>query len=65
VLAAGIAYGMSILAFERLAPTGTALPWLGPDYYALMGIGLAAFGGITVTLPLLHRMTSPGSVRFE
>jgi hypothetical protein len=66
VLAAGIAYGMSILAFERLAPTGTALPWLGPDYYALMGIGLvAAFGVITVTLPLLHRMTSPSGVRFE
>ena len=66
VVAAGIAYGTSILAFVRLAPAGTAIPQLGSDYYALMGIGLAvAFGVIAVTLPLLHRMTSPGNVRFE
>jgi hypothetical protein len=66
VVAAGIAYGTSILAFVRLAPAGTAIPQLGSDYYALMGIGLAvAFGVIAVTLPLLRRMTSPGNVRFE
>ena len=66
IVAAGIAYGTSILAFVRLAPAGTAVPQLGPDYYALMGIGLAvAFGVIAVTLPLLRRMTSPGNVRFE
>jgi hypothetical protein len=66
VVAAGIAYGTSMLAFVRLAPAGTAIPQLGSDYYALMGIGLAvAFGVIAVTLPLLHRMTSPGNVRFE
>jgi FtsX-like permease family protein len=66
VLAAGIAYGTSILAFVRLAPIGTAIPRPGPDYYALMGTGMAAaFGVITVTLPLLRRMTSPGGVRFE
>jgi hypothetical protein len=66
IVAAGIAYGMSMWAFVRLAPTGTAIPRLGSDYYALMGIGLAvAFGVITVTLPLLRRMTSPGNVRFE
>ncbi|MGC1752850.1 MAG: FtsX-like permease family protein [Trebonia sp.] len=66
VVAAGIAYGTSILAFVRLAPAGTAIPQLGSDYYALMGIGLAvAFGVIVVTLPLLRRMTSPGNVRFE
>ena len=47
-------------------PAGTAIPRPGPDYYALMGTGLAvAFGVITVTLPLLRRMTSPGTVRFE
>ena len=62
VVAAGIAYGTSILAFVRLAPAGTAIPQLGSDYYALMGIGLAvAFGVIAVTLPLLRRMTSPGN----
>ena len=66
ILAAGIAYGTSVLAFVRLAPAGTAIPQLGSDYYALMGIGLAvAFGVITVTLPLLRRMTTPGNVRFE
>ena len=66
VVAAGIAYGTSLLAFVRLAPTGTAIPQLGHDYYALIGIGLViACGIITVTLPLLRRMTSPGNVRFE
>jgi hypothetical protein len=66
LVAAGIAYGTSTWAFIRLAPAGTAIPLLGSDYYALMGIGLAAaFGVITVTLPLLRRMTSPGNVRFE
>jgi len=66
IVAAGIAYGTSVLAFVRLAPTGTAIPQLGSDYYTLMGIGLAvAFGVITVTLPLLRRMTNPGNVRFE
>ena len=41
---------------------------LGPDvdYHALMGLGLAAaFAVIPATLPLLRRMTSPGSVHFE
>ena len=66
IVAAGIAYGTSMWAFVRLAPAGTAIPQLGSDYYALMGIGLAvAFGVITVTLPLLRRMTTPGNVRFE
>ena len=66
VLAAGIAYGTSVLAFVRLAPAGTAIPQLGHDYYALMGVGLLiAFGVIAVTLPLLRRMTLPGNVRFE
>jgi len=66
VLAAGIAYGTSVLAFVRLAPAGTAIPQLGHDYYALMGVGLViAFGVIAVTLPLLRRMTVPGNVRFE
>ena len=66
VLAGGIAYGTSMRAFARLAPKGTAIPHLGHDYYTIMGIGLVvAFGVITVTLPLLRRMTAPGNVRFE
>jgi hypothetical protein len=66
VLTAAIAYGTSLLAFVRLAPVGTAIPQLGRDYYTLMGAGLVvAFGVITLTLPLLRRMTAPGGVRFE
>jgi hypothetical protein len=66
LIAAGIAYGTSMLAFIRLAPAGTAIPQLGHDYYTLMAIGLvAAFAVITVTLPLLNRMTAPNTVRFE
>ena len=35
-------------------------------YYATMGTGLAvALLVILATLPLLRRMTSPGSIRFE
>ena len=66
LVAAAIAYGTSLLAFLRLAPTGTAIPQLGHDYYTIMGIGLvAAFGVITLTLPLLRRMTAPSTIRFE
>jgi hypothetical protein len=66
VVAAAIAYGTSLLAFLRLAPVGTAIPQLGRDYYTIMGIGLVvAFGVITLTLPLLRRMTAPSTVRFE
>ena len=66
VLAAAIAYGTSVLAVVRLAPAGTAIPQLGSDYYTIMGIGLlVAFAVITVTLPLLRRMTAPATIRFE
>ncbi len=66
LIAAAIAYGTSIMAILRLAPAGTAIPQLGRDYYTIMGIGLAAaFGVITVTLPLLRRMTAPSAIRFE
>jgi hypothetical protein len=66
VVAAAIAYATSVTAFLRLAPVGTAIPQLGGDYYTIMGIGLVvAFGVITLTLPLLRRMTAPSTVRFE
>jgi FtsX-like permease family len=66
LVAAAIAYVTSIMAFLRLAPAGTAVPQLGQDYFTIMGIGLAAaFGVITVTLPLLRRMTAPSAIRFE
>ena len=66
VVAAAVAYGTSLLAFLRLAPVGTAIPQLGRDYYTIMGVGLvAAFAVITLTLPLLRRMTAPSTIRFE
>ena len=66
VISAGIAYGTSLMAFLRLAPAGTAVPRLGLNYYTIMGSGLViAFAVITVTLPVLRRMTSPGRARFE
>ena len=66
LIAAGIAYSTSVLAFVRLAPAGTAIPQLGHVYFDLMGAGLVlAFAVIAVTLPLLRRMTVPGNVRFE
>jgi len=66
VIAGGIAYGTSLMAFLRLAPVGTAIPQLGRDYFELMGIGLlVAFGIIALTLPLLRRMTAPSTIRFE
>jgi len=66
LVAAVIAYWTSVVAFIRLAPAGTAIPQLGHVYFTLMGIGLVvAFGVIAVTLPLLRRMTAPGSIRFE
>jgi hypothetical protein len=66
VIAAGIAYGTSVLAVLKLVPAGTAIPQLGRDYYTIMGLGLAgAFGVITLTLPLLRTMTAPSTIRFE
>ena len=66
ILAAAIAYGTSVLAVVRLAPSDTGIPQLGHDYYTIMGTGLVlAFAVITATLPLLRRMTAPATIRFE
>ncbi|MGH3258577.1 MAG: ATP-binding cassette domain-containing protein [Streptosporangiaceae bacterium] len=66
VAAAAIAYGMSILAVLRIAPAGTPVPGLNGTYWATMGVGLViALAAICVTLPLLGRMTTPASARFE
>jgi hypothetical protein len=66
LVAAVIAYGTSVLAFLKLAPPGVGVPWLGGDYFLLMGTGLVvAFAIIAVTLPLLRRMTAPSAIRFE
>jgi hypothetical protein len=66
VAAAGIAYGMSATAVVRLAPPDTRVPALNGTYYGTLGTGLAiALTVIAATLPLLARITSPASVRFE
>jgi hypothetical protein len=66
VVAAGVAYGISVLTVVRMAPKGTAIPGLGHVYYATMGAGLAiSLMVILVTLPLLRRMTDPAGMRFE
>jgi hypothetical protein len=66
VAAAGIAYSMSATAVIRLAPPGTSIPGLTGTYYATLGVGLAvALAVISATLPLLGRVTTPASVRFE
>jgi hypothetical protein len=66
VVAAGTAYGMSVLTIARLAAKGTPLPVLGHGYYLTMAAGLlVSLTMIIAALPLLGRMTKPASVRFE
>lgn len=66
LVAAGTAYGISVLIVKKLAPTGTPTPVLGHVYYLTMGAGLAvSLMIILVTLPLLGRITGPDNARFE
>ena len=66
IVAAGTAYGISALTVQKMAPAGTPLPVLGHVYYITMAAGLAAAILVILTsLPLLGRITGPGSVRFE
>ena len=66
LVAAVLAYAMSVLTVLRIAPSGTPVPLLGHVYFATMGAGLAiALVVIGVTLPLLNRMTGPDHIRFE
>jgi hypothetical protein len=66
LVAAGTAYGISVLAIDRLASKGTPLPILGGSYFLSVGAGLlASLAVIAVALPLLGRMTAPANARFE
>ncbi len=66
IIAAGTAYGISVLTVNKLAPAGTPTPVPGHAYFLTMGIGLiASLLVIFASLPLLGRITGPGSVRFE
>jgi ABC-type antimicrobial peptide transport system permease subunit len=66
IVAAGTAYGISVLTVQKMAPAGTPLPVPGHVYYVTMAVGLAASLLVILTsLPLLGRITGPGNVRFE
>jgi hypothetical protein len=66
VVAAGTAYGISVLIVDRMAPAGTPTPTLGGVYYTTMAVGLLiSLLVILVTMPVLGRLTAPGNVRFE
>ena len=66
IVAAGVAYGASLLTLSRLAPAGTPLPALGGGYYLTIGGGLLiSLLVISATLPLLGRLTGLENVRFE
>jgi hypothetical protein len=66
IAAAGTAYGISVLAIDRLASKGTPLPVLGGSYYlAVIGGLLVSLAVIMTAMPLLGRMTAPANARFE
>ncbi len=66
LVAAGTAYGISVLTVKKMGPAGTPLPGLGHIYYLTVGAGLAvSLLVILATLPLLARITGLENVRFE
>jgi hypothetical protein len=66
LVVASIGYGISALTVRALAPAGTPVPTLGHVYYLTIGAGLvASLLIILMSLPLLGRITGPGSARFE
>jgi ABC-type antimicrobial peptide transport system permease subunit len=66
IVAAGIAYGIAVLTVRTMAPAGTPAPVPGHAYFVTMGAGLiASLLVILASLPLLGRITEPGSARFE
>jgi hypothetical protein len=66
VIAAGTAYGVSVLTVSKLAPAGTAVPVPGSTYFLTMAVGLiASLLVILASLPLLSRITAAANVRFE
>ncbi len=66
LVAAGTAYGISVLTVKKIGPAGTPAPALGHIYYLTVGAGLAvSLLVILATLPLLGRITGLENVRFE
>ena len=66
VVAAGTAYGISVLTVAKMAPACPPVPGLGHVYYLTTGAGLLiSLLVIGATLPLLGRITGLENVRFE
>ena len=66
IVAAGTAYGISVLTVNTMAPAGTPVLVLGHVYYLTMGAGLVASLLVILTsLLLLGRLTAPAGARFE
>jgi hypothetical protein len=66
VIAAGTAYGVSVLTVSKLAPSGTTVQVPGSPSFLTMAVGLiASLLVILASLPLLSRITAAGNVRFE
>jgi hypothetical protein len=66
IVAGGMAYALSVLTVQKIAPAGTPVPVPGQAYYVTMAAGLvASLLVIGSSLPLLGRITGPASVRFE
>jgi hypothetical protein len=66
VIAAGTAYGVSVLTVSKLAPAGTAVTVPSSTSLLTMAVGLiASLLVILASLPLLSRITAAGNVRFE
>jgi ABC-type antimicrobial peptide transport system permease subunit len=66
IVAAGLAYLISVVTVIRIAPAGSPVPVPGGAYFVTMAAGLAgSLLVILASLPLLRRLTSADGVRFE
>jgi hypothetical protein len=66
VVAAATGFGLAIPVGKIFAPKGTPLAMPGHTYYLTMGAGLIiSLAVISMTLPLLDRITVPANARFE
>jgi hypothetical protein len=66
IVAAGLAYLISVVTVLRIAPASTPVPVPGGAYFVTMAAGLV--GSVLVilaSLPLLRRLTAADGVRFE
>ena len=67
VVSAAAGFGTAVSITKTLVGDGNSgISWLGPAYYLTLGAGLLASLAVILTaLPLLRRITDPGTARFE